>query len=630
MLSVLEGAQAVQQLPEFGPGLRIPGPIQQDQLRVLLQMWAELLPELQVAALEARPGWAMAWSAAGAAGGESASNSSFPGYNGRRSSGSADGTDRDAPPDSPGSTSARGAGAASNPFDQGEGAQPADDATNPFSRASSEGSAAADTAFNPFEEPMPGSSTGSTAPYNPFEDGPSSEGEARRGRSKRDAKPTAVTMPTQRAAARPAFAVWANEEELHAEWELIEWFVATGLTQLLRVFSMVYPSESSEMLRHAFCETMRHTCLAFGHHFTGDVIVPLFIGAIAAPPVTPPAAHIAQMTATLCPCNAHGKRVGRTTLLPILLGGVLPCAGDEALTEYLMLLLEEGGGGGGGPPWGLRHRGELLPVLQFVGAIEDMQLEMLKVMHLLVASPAELSRQAAALLATALACRLGEEAVERRLLPALARLTEDKNRKVRLAVVTAISEVSRRHCTDNPLLAAKLQPLLDTLVMEGGPQHEVQMAVLAALAEGMPMASTQQVEFLLQKILWLLASIAQRQTCGKPPSQLTETASAVFDCLRMIDGCDTSASSHRVQLHMVSALTCLQREAELLDASRRETLTSMVRDHSVSTPAMDVPDEAPMLQTFTEPTSQTVVTVNTSSNGPSPNYLSFKQGFARQ
>lgn len=136
------------------------------------------------------------------------------------------------------------------------------------------------------------------------------------------------------------------------------------------------------------------------------------------------------MTATLCPCNAHGKRVGRTTLLPILLGGVLPCAGDEALTEYLMLLLEEGGGGGGGPPWGLRHRGELLPVLQFVGAIEDMQLEMLKVMHLLVASPAELSRQAAALLATALACRLGEEAVERRLLPALARLTEDKNRKV--------------------------------------------------------------------------------------------------------------------------------------------------------------------------------------------------------
>lgn len=37
-----------------------------------------------------------------------------------------------------------------------------------------------------------------------------------------------------------------------------------------------------------------------------------------------------------------------------------------------------------------------------------------------------------------------------------------------------------------------------------------------------------------------------------------------------------------------------------------------------------------MLQTFTEPTSQTVVTVNTSSNGPSPNYLSFKQGFARQ
>jgi hypothetical protein len=67
-----------------------------------------------------------------------------------------------------------------------------------------------------------------------------------------------------RAAARPAFAVWANEEELHAEWELMEWFVGTGLTHLLRVFRTVFPSESAEMLRHAFCETMRHTCLAFG------------------------------------------------------------------------------------------------------------------------------------------------------------------------------------------------------------------------------------------------------------------------------------------------------------------------------------------------------------------------------
>jgi hypothetical protein len=129
----------------------------------------------------------------------------------------------------------------------------------------------------------------------------------------------------------------------------------------------------------------------------------------------------------LSPRTAHDSRVGRSTLLPVLLGGVLPCAGEEALTEYLMLLLAEGKEAS---PWGLRHRAELLPVLQFVGTIEDIQLEMLKVVHLLVASPSAVSRQAAALLATALACRLGEHAVERRLLPALARLTEDKSRQV--------------------------------------------------------------------------------------------------------------------------------------------------------------------------------------------------------
>lgn len=38
-----------------------------------------------------------------------------------------------------------------------------------------------------------------------------------------------------------------------------------------------------------------------------------------------------------------------------------------------------------------------------------------------------------------------------------------------------------------------------------------------------------------------------------------------------------------------------------------------------------------MLQTFTEPTSQTVVTVSASkSNNTSPNYFSFKQGYPRQ
>eukprot|EP00951_Prasinocladus_malaysianus_P006654 scaffold47330_cov42-Prasinocladus_malaysianus.AAC.1 len=108
--------------------------------------------------------------------------------------------------------------------------------------------------------------------------------------------------------------------------------------------------------------------------------------------------------------------------------------------------------------------------------------------------------------------------------------------------------------------------------------------------EGAPVATPPQLEFFLQKILWLLASIARRQTCGKPPTQLTETVAVVFDCLRAIDNCDEQLQQHHnLQLHMVSALTCLQRETELLDTSRRELLAAMVRDHTASTKAMDFP-----------------------------------------
>ena len=61
--------------------------------------------------------------------------------------------------------------------------------------------------------------------------------------------------------------------------------------------------------------------------------------------------------------------------------------------------------------------------------------------------------------------------------------------------------------------------------------------------QGAPFATPEQIEFLLQKILWLLSSIAQRSTCGKPPTQLAETAAVVFDCLRAVDTSDASSGS---------------------------------------------------------------------------------------
>jgi hypothetical protein len=165
----VQGAQTVQQLPEFGPGLRILGPIQQDQLRVLLQMWAELLPELQVAALEARPAWALAWSAAGRGDDDKPHATSSHGSN-------SDGETEQAENEPICSlieaerTSAEQGQEAGNPFEEEQPGHSQPDALNPFTCPAGDDSLA-DTAINPFEPASP-TVSGSQAHYNPFETPP--------------------------------------------------------------------------------------------------------------------------------------------------------------------------------------------------------------------------------------------------------------------------------------------------------------------------------------------------------------------------------------------------------------------------------------------------------------------------
>ena len=52
-----------------------------------------------------------------------------------------------------------------------------------------------------------------------------------------------------------------------------------------------------------------------------------------------------------------------------------------------------------------------------------------------------------------------------------------------MEVVNAVSEVCRRHYRESARLASKLEMLLDNLIMERGPQHDVQMAIFNRLAE---------------------------------------------------------------------------------------------------------------------------------------------------
>ncbi len=51
-----------------------------------------------------------------------------------------------------------------------------------------------------------------------------------------------------------------------------------------------------------------------------------------------------QVTAEMVPMREAGQHIARLTLLPVMLGGVLPCTGPEALHEYFMLMLNETSG----------------------------------------------------------------------------------------------------------------------------------------------------------------------------------------------------------------------------------------------------------------------------------------------
>mmetsp|Transcript_30742 Transcript_30742/g.73195 ORF Transcript_30742/g.73195 Transcript_30742/m.73195 type:complete len:1194 (-) Transcript_30742:80-3661(-) len=623
MQGVLKTAPAVGGLPG-ALELRVVGPVQHDQLQVLLQIWSTIVPEFRQAALSECPHWIRSVMAEEAAPSHRAVEVARAGSE-PPMSGGAIGPQLSCRSQS--CAAETGSPAHYNPFEDGA------NTTNPFLEPTFDPRATTprrtETGTNPFEGSDGTGGTGSEADSggsNPFEgataippERPSSSGGGSGGGTDApEVRPLSEAASLSRSPSPPprkdqptytddqalaAFAAWATAGSGGEEWGLLRWLVDFALPKLIAVFRTVYPSESVEMLRHSFCHCMQSICEAMGETFASEVLVPIFTSAVASPAGGSAPERVSEAAAALAPSGRHGEQIARKTLLPVLLGGVLRYAGDNALNEYLVLMFDEGREQGGS--WGLAHREDLLPVFLFATNIVDLQLELLGVVHQLVASPSAALRQAAALIGTALACNLETHAVERRLLPALTRLAEDKHRQVRLAVVDAVAEVSRRHCQESPTLLSKLCMILDSLIMDGGPQHEVQMAAVSSLSEGVPFASERQLEYLLQKSLWLMASVAQRQTCGKPPSQVAETAAVVFDCLRAVDRCESQLTQqHNLQLHMVSALTSLQREAELLDASRRELLSAMLRDHAAATPAMQTPGEAPVLQTFAAPKPQ--------------------------
>lgn len=64
---------------------------------------------------------------------------------------------------------------------------------------------------------------------------------------------------------------------------------------------------------------------------------------------------------------------------------------------------------------------------------------------------------------------------------------------------------------------------------------QMQLAVIRAMTARAPAVTAAQLEFLLQKVLHILATMAQRSFAGRSPVQLKDMATALFEALIAVD-----------------------------------------------------------------------------------------------
>ena len=62
--------------------------------------------------------------------------------------------------------------------------------------------------------------------------------------------------------------------------------------------------------------------------------------------------------------------------------------------------------------------------------------------------------------------------------------------------------------------------------------------MLRALTGKAAGSAANELEYLLQKVLMVLASMHRRAASGRSPLQLSESAAVIFDALRVVDACE--------------------------------------------------------------------------------------------
>ncbi|KAL3158276.1 hypothetical protein ABBQ38_010522 [Trebouxia sp. C0009 RCD-2024] len=381
-------------------------------------------------------------------------------------------------------------------------------------------------------------------------------------------------------AGEAAFGCWASAAQ-HGDWGVVEWVACQALPALVAAVRMVSPHSETEAIRRRFSATFKATCLSFGQSFTADVVQPILMASAAVPQqdaLTTQAEHLAELVGKQQCLTAEGQRVGRLTVLPILLSAVLPYAQVEgrALHHFLHSLAADGGGGDAEPIWVVQHIQEVSAALRFACAFQAVQAPVSQVMKALQAHDTAAVRRCAVACATALTPCLPRHQVMQQVLPTLERLSEDDDSAVQTAAIDGLAQLLPLHGS-KPDMVGRLYSHFDELVTSNQPQ--IQLAVLQSLTVHVAQLDDSAMEFLLQKVLMVLTYL-HRRTPATAPAHLHTLANACFTALRAADTCEVQHET--VQLHLLAALQSLHREAELLPSTQREVLSAMLREHGAA------------------------------------------------
>ncbi|KAA6425912.1 MAG: hypothetical protein FRX49_04287, partial [Trebouxia sp. A1-2] len=373
---------------------------------------------------------------------------------------------------------------------------------------------------------------------------------------------------TGTSAADAAFAAWLSAAD-HAEWAVVEYLANQALPLLIKALRMVAPQTETEAVRRRFSAAVKATCLTLGPAMAKGLIQPVFAASAALPDAdesdhhTPE--HVVKLVDDLHSTSTEAQRVGRVTVLPILLSGVLPYGqSDGKILEDLLLGLMQGSEKADKDAvqdiWAVQHLEEVLAAVHFAAAFQEVQGPVARVMKTLQPQHNPDVRRCD----TTRCCQYCKV------------LSEDNDSAVQAAAIEGLAQLLPLH-GGNPELAGRLYSHLDDLVTNNQPQ--VQLLVLRSLTIHVAQFGESAMEFLLQKVLMVLTYVHRRGPASVP-AQLQDLAHACFVALRAADTCEVQ--NETVQLHLVAALQSLHREGELLPATQRDVLSAMLREHGAA------------------------------------------------